>query len=141
MSKKQKEEKYVSPALDELMDEIDERQYKRTEKRMILAARIDEAKRAKGWKNKDLAKMLGKNDSEISKWLSGTHNFTADTLSDLEEVLGIQLLNAKEESKTIVIQQNTITVSSEAGTWETMINDSQTEKGFFSLSNSESNNC
>jgi ribosome-binding protein aMBF1 (putative translation factor) len=140
MTKKKKHQNYTSPALDDLMDEIDEKQYKRTEKRMMLAARIDEAKKAKGWKNKDLAQALGKRDSEISKWLSGNHNFTADTLSDLEEVLGIQLLNVKEESKTIVIQQNTVTVSSEVGNWETMISDPQTEKGFFSLK-SETNNC
>ena len=97
--KKKKAEDYTSPALNELMDETDENEYKRTEKRMMLAARIDAAKRAKGWKNKDLAKVLGKKDSEISKWLSGTHNFTADTLSDLEEVLGIQLLNINSISK------------------------------------------
>ena len=99
MTKKKKAEDYTSPALNELMDETDENEYKRTEKKMMLAARIDEAKRAKGWKNKDLAKVLGKKDSEISKWLSGTHNFTADTLSDLEEVLGIQLLNINSISK------------------------------------------
>jgi len=121
------------------MDETDEKEYKRTEKRMMLAARIDEAKKAKGWKNKDLAKALGKKPSEISKYLSGTHNFTIDSLSDLEEALGIQLLNVKEESKTIIIQQNTVSASSEAGDWESIMNVSKTENSFFSL-NSEINN-
>ncbi|MBS3774420.1 MAG: helix-turn-helix transcriptional regulator [Bacteroidales bacterium] len=134
-----KAENYASPAIDELMDETDEKEYKRTEKRMMLAARIDEAKKAKGWKNKDLAKALGKKPSEISKYLSGTHNFTIDSLSDLEEALGIQLLNVKEESKTIIIQQNTVSASSEAGDWESIMNVSKTENSFFSL-NSEINN-
>lgn len=95
-----KAENYASPAIDELMAETDEKEYIRTGKRMMIAARIDEAKKAKGWKNKDLAKALGKKPSEISKFLSGTHNFTIDTLSDLEEVLGIQLINFKEKPKT-----------------------------------------
>jgi ribosome-binding protein aMBF1 (putative translation factor) len=93
MSEKKKAENYTSPAIDELMDETDEKEYKRTEKRMMMAARIDDGKKAKGWKNKDLAKALGKKPSEISKYLSGTHNFTIDTLSDLEEVLNIKLLH------------------------------------------------
>ncbi|MBS3776613.1 MAG: helix-turn-helix transcriptional regulator [Bacteroidales bacterium] len=140
MIKKKKAEDYTSPALDELMDETDEKVYKRTEKRMMLATRIDEAKRAKGWKNKDLAEALEKKPSEISKYLSGTHNFTIDTLSDLEEVLGIQLINFREESKAIVIQQNTVTVSSEAGTRESIMEELQTESGFFLL-NMGAHNC
>jgi len=140
MIKKKKAEDYTSPALDELMEETDEKVYKRTEKRMMLAARIDEAKKAKSWKNKDLAKALGKKPSEITKYLSGTHNFTIDTLSDLEEVLGIQLINFREESKPIVIQQNTVTVSSEAGTKESIIEELQTETGFFLL-NMGAHNC
>ena len=76
------------------MDEIDKKEYIRTEKRMMIAAGIDKAKKAKGWKNKDLAKdTLGKNPSEISKYLSGTHNFTTNILSDLEELLNIKLLH------------------------------------------------
>lgn len=140
MVNKKKSESHISPALDEIMEEIDEKQYKKTEKRMILAARIDEAIKAKGWKNKELAEALGKKPSEISKYLSGTHNFTVDTLSDIEEVLGIQLINAKQESKTIVIQQKTVRVSSGTGTGETMMNDSQIQTGFFSV-NSQTNIC
>ena len=140
MIKKKKAEDYTSPILDELMDETDEKVYKRTEKRMMLAARIDEAKKAKGWKNKDLAKALGKKPSEITKYLSGTHNFTIDTFSDLEEVLSIQLINFKEESKAIVIQQSTVTVSSEAGTKDSIMEELQTESGYFLL-NLGAHNC
>jgi ribosome-binding protein aMBF1 (putative translation factor) len=131
MTKNKKAEDYTSPALEELMDETDEKEYKRTEKRMMLAARIDEAKRAKGWKNKDLAKVLGKKDSEISKWLSGTHNFTADTLSDLEEVLGIQLLNLKEKPKTQILYHKSFTVSSNIDVPSSSVNEPHIESEFF----------
>jgi transcriptional regulator with XRE-family HTH domain len=46
---------------------------------------------------KDLAKVLGKNDSEISKWLSGSHNFTLKTVARIEEVLGGKLLEIVNE--------------------------------------------
>ena len=48
---------------------------------------------------KDLAKALGKNESEISKWMSGSHNFTLKTVARIEDVLGDRLLEVvKEES-------------------------------------------
>jgi transcriptional regulator with XRE-family HTH domain len=40
----------------------------------------------------DLAKRLGKSESEISKWLSGTHNFTLKTISKIEDVLGESII-------------------------------------------------
>jgi len=131
MNKKKKAENYTSPAIDELMDETDEKEYKRTEKRMMMAARIDEAKRAKGWKNKDLAEALGKKPSEISKYLSGTHNFTIDTLADLEEVLGIQLLNLKEKTKTQILYHKSFTVSSDIEVPSTSVNEPHIESDFF----------
>jgi len=46
---------------------------------------------------KDLAKALGKNESEISKWMSGSHNFTLKTVARIEEVLGDKLLEIVNE--------------------------------------------
>jgi len=41
-----------------------------------------------GKEQKDLAIALGKTESEISKWMTGTHNFTIKTLSKISAVLG-----------------------------------------------------
>lgn len=46
---------------------------------------------------KDLAKALGKNESEISKWLSGSHNFTLKTVAKIEEILEGKLLEVANE--------------------------------------------
>lgn len=53
-----------------------------------IVDRIHEILKEKGLKQKDLALRLGKNESEISKWMRGTHNFTIDTLVSIENVLG-----------------------------------------------------
>jgi len=82
---------YNSKVLDDLLSEITSEELSRTEKRMLLAARIDDAIKIKNWKKRDFAKAIGKKPSEISKWLSGTHNFTADTLFDIERILDIHL--------------------------------------------------
>ena len=46
----------------------------------------------RGLKQKDLAMMLNKKESEISKWMRGTHNFTLDTISSIESALGVEIL-------------------------------------------------
>ncbi|MBK7408684.1 MAG: DUF4240 domain-containing protein [Saprospirales bacterium] len=59
---------------------------------MLIAARIEDILTELGWKKKDLAARLGKHPSEITKWLSGTHNFTTDTLAEIEQATGKTLL-------------------------------------------------
>lgn len=57
-----------------------------------IVDRIHDILTAKGYKQKDLAKMLGKSEAEISKWMRGTHNFTLDTIMNIEDVLGERIL-------------------------------------------------
>ena len=58
----------------------------------LIVDRIHAILAEKGLKPKDLALMLGKSESEISKWMRGTHNFTIETISSIENVLGIPIL-------------------------------------------------
>jgi len=48
--------------------------------------------REKGWNQKELARQLGKSESEISKWLSPAHNMTLKTVAKLEAILKVDLL-------------------------------------------------
>ena len=87
--------------LDELLSEITPEEQGKTDVKMQLAAKISDAMAAKGWNNKMLMKAMGKkNPSEITRWLSGTHNFTVETLIDLERVLEINFLDTQPEKKT-----------------------------------------
>jgi ribosome-binding protein aMBF1 (putative translation factor) len=91
-------EGHSGKVLKPLLDEISPKEQKRTENRMLLAARIDDARRAKDWSQNEFAEQMGKNPSEVSKWLSGTHNFTSDTLWDIEEKLDIELISSRKEN-------------------------------------------
>lgn len=92
---------YSSDLIDELLNEITPRERKRTENRMRLAAKIADGLKAKGWSKQQLAKELGYNSpSIVTKWLSGTNNFTADVLSDIEGVLPVKLLHTEEKAET-----------------------------------------
>ena len=58
----------------------------------LIVDRIHAILEERGLKQKDLANMLGKKESEISKWMRGTHNFTIDTISSIVNVLGHPIL-------------------------------------------------
>ena len=53
-----------------------------------IVDRIDEILTKKKISQRELAQLLGKSESEVSKWMRGTHNFTLKTIAKLEAVLG-----------------------------------------------------
>lgn len=59
----------------------------------------------KGWTQKELATLLEKSESEVSKWLSGLHNLTLKSITKLETVLGADIIVtpgvAKQKYQTI----------------------------------------
>lgn len=65
---------------------------KRVDLSFMIVDRIHAILEEKGLKQKDLAVLLGKKESEISKWMRGTHNFTIDTVSAIESALGAPIL-------------------------------------------------
>jgi transcriptional regulator with XRE-family HTH domain len=100
---KKSAEKYQSEVLDGLLTKITPEEQKMTDKRMQLAERIFNAMKAKNISKLELARKMGKQASVITKWLSGTHNFTADTLFEIGDLLGIQLINTSNEAKNPVV--------------------------------------
>jgi ribosome-binding protein aMBF1 (putative translation factor) len=88
-----------SKILNELNANKDPLESRRTRTSMLLAAKIIEGRKAKGWNNVEFAEKMGKLPSVITRWLSGTHNFTSDTLSDIQEALGIELLSLNERKE------------------------------------------
>jgi transcriptional regulator with XRE-family HTH domain len=109
---------YNSPQMDELFSDFDPAETERVENRMLLAAKIDDAIKSNGWSKKDFAGKMGKSPSEISKWLSGTHNFTSDTLFDIAKILGTSLINLegqKLQPKPVKSIQYQIIISSTTG--------------------------
>jgi ribosome-binding protein aMBF1 (putative translation factor) len=129
---------YNSQVIDDLLREISPEELSRTEKRMLLAVRIDESIKSKGWKKKDFAKSIKKKPSEISKWLSGTHNFTADTLFDIERVLNIHLFKFESKPdivyKTYFFSATNITSESQQQNWLSIMNKKFSKSSYKAIS-------
>lgn len=62
-----------------------------------IVERISQLMQQKNMNQNDLARALGKTPSEISKWLSGTHNFTLKSIQKLEAFLGKPILKVVSE--------------------------------------------
>ena len=76
-----------------------------------IVDRIHEILAKQGKEQKDLARLLSKSESEISKWMTGTHNFTINTLAKIQAVLGESIIQITKEKQvenpiTIVISRS-----------------------------------
>ncbi len=92
---------HSSTLIDQIYDGIPQETFNFVVNRMELALRIDNAMKSKGWSQKEFAAAMHKKPSEISRWLSGTHNFTTDTLWHIEQVLDIRLLTAPQTTSDL----------------------------------------
>lgn len=57
-----------------------------------ISNRIDELMRERGLTKKQFADQIGKRPSEITRWLSGQHNFTVSTLAMLSAFFGKSII-------------------------------------------------
>ena len=85
--------KEATGVLADLLANINEKELAKTRKRMMLAAKIEEAMKRCGYNQTQFARHMKKSTTVISEWLSGDRNFTTDTLLDIEDALGIRLLD------------------------------------------------
>lgn len=75
------------PEIIESINSIDKESIEHTGKSRDVTNRIIEIMEAKKWMQRDLAENMGKSEAEISKLLSGIHNFTLRTIAKFEAVL------------------------------------------------------
>ncbi len=92
-----KPELYNSNEIDEILDSISPAEAEKTKNRMLLAVKIKKAMLELGLNKIRFAEAMHKHPSEITKWLSGTHNFTSDTLFDIQSILKIKLINISDK--------------------------------------------
>lgn len=63
--------------------------------------------------NQDFAKIMNKQPSVITKWLSGNHNFTLETLSEIEAKTGVVMVRTLEAEEIDVPDRDGYFVSFE----------------------------
>lgn len=105
--------KHRSRIVSDLLSEITPVEKMQTSTKMTLAARLDDLITSKGWGKSEFAEKVNKNPSEITKWLSGTQNFTIDTLSEIAVALGMSVAELFAPKRVQVVNKVNIVVKVE----------------------------
>lgn len=92
---------YKDPVLDDILSNTPKGIQKEVDMFYAIAVRINDILKRKGWNQANLAKAMGKKEAEVSKWLSGNHNFTISTLARIETVLGEDIISVKKYRKPV----------------------------------------
>lgn len=83
-----------------------------------IANRIYDLLTEKKMTQREFAALMGKRESEISRWLTGSHGFTTTTLAKIAAVLGEPIVMVKKDPQVqyvFVPIQNYITLSERFG--------------------------
>lgn len=80
-------------SLQEIFNEISVEKREETRLSFAISNRIAALMQERGLNKKQLAEALGKRPNEITRWLSGEHNFTISTLAMLSTFFGKSIIN------------------------------------------------
>ena len=106
-----KPEEYRSALLDRILSEITPQERNKVWLKMHIAVRIADLLKEKGLRKKDLAEACGlKGASMVTKWLSGGHNFTLDTLVDISHAFGVSVAELVRQEEQKVVFSSTVVV-------------------------------
>lgn len=90
---------YIDPVLNEALQTVPPQIDKEVSHTFEIALRIHEILVRKNWTQADLAKATHKKEAIVSSWLSGTHNFTIKTISEIETALEEDIISVKRYRK------------------------------------------
>lgn len=81
-----------TPSLQESVSDIPVALKREIDLSFAIADKIDDTLKERGITQKEFAHRIGKTEAEVSRWLSGTHNFTLRTLAKISTTLDIDLV-------------------------------------------------
>jgi transcriptional regulator with XRE-family HTH domain len=112
MTTNNKVRRVASPIIKKILDETPPLLHLQIKNRIAIACRIYDLIKEQGYSYSSFASKLEKQPSVISKWLSGTHNFTMDTLDEIAFHLGVDTVFLMQAKPVQVVYSKTLEVVS-----------------------------
>lgn len=84
--------------MDEIRNTISPEIKLHMELSVAIANRIYDILESKGMSQKEFAHLMGKTETEVSRWLSGTHNLTLATICKISAALGNDIIKVAGKS-------------------------------------------
>ena len=94
--------------MDEIRNTISPEMKMQMDLSVAISNRIYDVLDRKGMSQKDFAKLLGKTETEVSRWLSGTHNLTLATISKISVALGEMIIGVPNNSYKPIVEEHMI---------------------------------
>lgn len=85
--------KRMKTSLRDLFEEIPKEKREAARLSFAVSDRLASLMESKGMSKKQLADNLGKRPNEITRWLSGEHNFTLSTIAKLSTYFGEPIIH------------------------------------------------
>lgn len=83
----------VNISIQEIFNEIPREKREEARLSFAISNRLDALMRERGLNKKQFAEALGKRPNEITRWLSGEHNFTISTIAMLSTFFGKPIIS------------------------------------------------
>ena len=82
--------------MDEIRSTITPEMKLQMELSVAIANRIYDILESKGMSQKEFAQLMGKTETEVSRWLSGTHNLTMATICKISAALDAEVVKVAD---------------------------------------------
>lgn len=82
--------------MDDIRSTISPEMKLQMELSVAIANRIYDILEEKGMSQKDFARLMGKTETEVSRWLSGTHNLTMATICKISTALNADVVKVAD---------------------------------------------
>ena len=84
--------KYSSPIVEEAARSISEQERAIFDLNFQISERIYHVLRERNMSKRDLARITGKKESEVSRWFMLGHNFSCKSIAIIQQALGVPLV-------------------------------------------------
>ncbi len=85
----------INISLQDLFNEIPSEKREESRLSFAISNRLDALMQERGLNKKQFAEALGKRPNEITRWLSGEHNFTISTIAMLSTFFGKPIISVQ----------------------------------------------
>lgn len=85
----------ISISLNDIFNEIPSEKREESRLSFAISNRLDFLMKEKGLNKKQFADAIGKRPNEITRWLSGEHNFTIATIAMLSTFFGKPIITVE----------------------------------------------
>ena len=87
-----------SPIIANALADIPAENIRFVDKNLGISEQVCAILERRGLTQKEFARMLGKSESEVSKWLSGLHNLTLKSIARMEAALGEDIIITPQQA-------------------------------------------